>query len=141
MGPVTISVPSPAAARLFVRRQLEAAGALEVSEDAELAVSELVTNAMAHGHASHPVLGVTVDDATVRIEVSDDGPPVHLTPKAPDPTRTGGFGLFIVESLAARWGTAERGTSPDGQPDGTSDGWAGGTTRGKTVWFEIDLTD
>jgi hypothetical protein len=54
----------------------------------------------------------------VRVEVADKGNGFGGRPRPPDPGRAGGWGLYIVEKLASRWGVME-----------------GGGTR---VWFEID---
>jgi anti-sigma regulatory factor (Ser/Thr protein kinase) len=84
-----------------------------------LLVSEVVTNAVIHPDTK-PLETITmrasVEHDTVRVEVSDPGR--RFTPRPRDPDRVdGGYGLYLVESEAARWG-----------------GGAGPTT---TVWFEV----
>jgi anti-sigma regulatory factor (Ser/Thr protein kinase) len=89
--------------------------------DARLMVSELVTNALRHaalGETDVIVLVLQADDRTLRIEVRDPGPGFELTEPAPDPSRSSGWGLYLVRELADRWGV-ER----------------GGHT---CVWFELD---
>jgi len=53
----------------------------------------------------------------VRVEVADHGPGFAAAPGRPDAEDIGGRGLFLVDRLADRWGTAEGGTR---------------------VWFELD---
>ncbi len=83
-----------------------------------LLVTELVANSVRHAKADAVTLSVTVGPRAVRTEVTDPGPGF-------DPAQTGspredhsGWGLFLVERLAERWGVAR----------------AGSVTR---VWFEL----
>jgi anti-sigma regulatory factor (Ser/Thr protein kinase) len=92
--------------------------------DAQLLVSELISNAIRHsGAADAPVhLKVRASSRSMRVDVVDHGSgfdPAGL--QAPKLERGGGLGLYIVSSLAHRWGV-ERG-------------------RETTVWFEIDRPD
>jgi anti-sigma regulatory factor (Ser/Thr protein kinase) len=84
-----------------------------------LLVSELVTNSVRHVSGSAPVvLAVSIDPRAIHVEVRDAGDgfkPGKPTPRGAD----GGFGLFLVERMASRWGVDTR--------DGTR------------VWFELDL--
>jgi anti-sigma regulatory factor (Ser/Thr protein kinase) len=85
-----------------------------------LLVSELVTNSIRHVTGSkHPVvLEVRIGERNVRVEVHDGG--AGFEPGTPEPRgAAGGFGLFLVERMASRWGVERR--------DGTR------------VWFELDL--
>jgi hypothetical protein len=83
---------------------------------AELAVSELVTNAVRASTEARsarppgsptglPVVGLRLagDRLRLLVEVSDHdpGPPV---PTAVDPERDGGRGLLLVEAVSERWG-------------------------------------
>jgi len=83
---------------------------------AELAVSELVTNAVRASTQAHgarppgaptglPAVGLRLAGDRVRllVEVSDHdpGPPV---PTAVDPERDGGRGLLLVEAVSEQWG-------------------------------------
>jgi len=77
-----------------------------VWEDCRLLVTELVTNGVRHGSERGPVgVAVTVDDERVRVEVSDCGrgfsPPDAPMPHADG---TGGWGLQLVDRVAAQWG-------------------------------------
>jgi anti-sigma regulatory factor (Ser/Thr protein kinase) len=85
-----------------------------------LLVSELVTNAIRHVNGSEQpvVLAVRIAARTIRVEVRDGG--AGFEPGKPEPRGAdGGFGLFLVERMASRWGVDTR--------DGTR------------VWFELDL--
>jgi anti-sigma regulatory factor (Ser/Thr protein kinase) len=87
-------------------------------ETLRLLVTELVANAVRHAAAEALTLRVVVGRSVVLTEVTDRGPGF-------DPANTGtpradqsGWGLFLVERLADRWGVARD----------------GGATR---VWFEL----
>jgi anti-sigma regulatory factor (Ser/Thr protein kinase) len=87
-------------------------------ETLRLLVTELVANSVRHAEADAVTLRVVVGPHAVRTEVTDPGPGF-------DPADTGspradhsGWGLFLVERLAERWGVAT----------------AGSATR---VWFEL----
>lgn len=76
--------------------------------DLRLLVSEVVTNAVRHAGAaegSQIVLVVEPGPDGVRVEVHDEGPG-FTAPAKPEPRATGtsGWGLFLVERLARRWG-------------------------------------
>ncbi|MFI7291150.1 ATP-binding protein [Streptomyces anulatus] len=94
-----------------------------ISADAELVLSELVTNALRVEVPGDRMIGVRIEcrerGGLLRLEVSDagEGRPVVRQPKGLD---TAGRGLLIVEALAHRWGVCER--------------QAG---IGKTVWAEL----
>jgi anti-sigma regulatory factor (Ser/Thr protein kinase) len=84
---------------------------------ASLLVTELATNAVVHTHGAYQVQ-VAVGPASIRVAVHDDDPQLpHHVP--PEPGRIGGWGIHLVDRLAADWGA------------GPDDG-------GKCVWFEID---
>jgi anti-sigma regulatory factor (Ser/Thr protein kinase) len=71
-------------------------------EDLELAVSELVTNAIRHG--GDPVtLTVRRGRNGVRVEVTDGSPQLRLAPK-PAPLDTGRRGLRLVDAVCRAWG-------------------------------------
>ncbi|MGY3201334.1 hypothetical protein ACVW19_001849 [Streptomyces sp. TE5632] len=80
-------------------------------EDAELLLSELVTNALRVPVPSDRQIGVriarSVAEGLLRLEVSDAGggrPEV----REPGEDETGGRGLLLVAALAHRWGYEER---------------------------------
>jgi anti-sigma regulatory factor (Ser/Thr protein kinase) len=92
------------AARAFVRDTLAKWGCRERIDDVELLVSELFTNAVLHG-AGRVDLRMELVDSRLKVEVVDEGrgPPVSLHAH-PGVDATGGRGLLIVDTLAARWG-------------------------------------
>lgn len=99
------TVHAPAEARRFAGAFLAShhpRAADGTEHDAATVVSELVTNAVRAG-AQSITIRLTVDDARLRIEVTDDvaGWPRMRKPRADDPT---GRGLRLVAALADRWG-------------------------------------
>jgi len=107
-----------AQARRLVEEYLRDRG----DEDGEVAVlltSELVTNAILHGHGPLELRAHT-EGSALRIEVRDQEPasPPVLRSDA-ELTEIGGRGLQLVDTLADRWG------------------WSAEAT-GKVVWFELD---
>jgi anti-sigma regulatory factor (Ser/Thr protein kinase) len=114
-------VGAPARARSAVAAQLERVGIDgSLGQTVVLLVSEVVSNAVRHssGPAEAPIaLASTVDDATVRVAVTDAGE--GFTPRPRDPRVIGeGYGLDLLEKAARRWGVE-----------------IGGET---TVWFELE---
>jgi anti-sigma regulatory factor (Ser/Thr protein kinase) len=89
-------------------------------ETLRLLVTELVSNSVRHANAQTVVLKVLVGRSVVLTEVSDEGPGF-------DPAGTGqpgtesGWGLFLVERLAHRWGVSQARDSA-------------------RVWFELQRT-
>lgn len=74
-----------------------------------LLVSELVTNAIRHGHAEAPVdLRLDLRDERIRVEVRDHGAGFRQPAQTPAPGNDGGYGLLIVEELCADWGVEQR---------------------------------
>lgn len=112
---------SPAAARAFVRNELEQQAVPEPPlETAILLTSELVSNALLHARTEVDLLLIMASSG-VRVEVHDGNARQPGPPAAPAPLdATTGRGLLMVEALAGRWGV-----------DGTGDG--------KTVWFELPV--
>jgi hypothetical protein len=103
-------------ARLHTTAVLWEWGMESLVQAAELAVSELVTNAVRASTQARsarppgaptglPVVGLRLagDRLRLLVEVSDHdpGPPV---PTAVDPERDGGRGLLLVEAVSERWG-------------------------------------
>jgi integral membrane sensor domain MASE1/anti-sigma regulatory factor (Ser/Thr protein kinase) len=90
-----------------------------------LLVSELVTNSVRHAGLSpgeHIRLRVAQSEQVLRVEVTDHGTGFDLAHAGPGPTvgQPGGWGLFLTEQLAERWGVDRRESST-------------------TVWLEMDL--
>ena len=90
----------------------------ELIQTATLLTSELVSNAVRHGRAEAIAFHCQLTLSHVRIEVADEGPAFQPEPSPLEPDRTYGWGLFLVDQLADRWGVAD--------------------TRTTKVWFEID---
>ena len=91
-----------------------------LKDDARLMVSEVVTNAVIHGHAAEPgevELNVWANGEEIRVSVTDRGRGfvAEERPRAAD--HSGGWGLVIVDQLADRWGVDLSG--------------------GTEVWFEV----
>jgi hypothetical protein len=93
---------SPAHARQFVVRTLEASGAVGLLEDAAIIVAELATNAVLHARSEF-VVGVSDADGSVRISVRDASSVVPVRHE-PDAHAITGRGLLLVSGLARRWG-------------------------------------
>ena len=106
------------AARALVSKWLDGQAQAELHDDACLLVSELVTNSVLHADlpAGAPLrISTFAVNGLVRVEVEDRGQGA-VRMRAADPG-DGGFGLRLLELLAARWGVE--------QEDGTR------------VWFEL----
>jgi anti-sigma regulatory factor (Ser/Thr protein kinase) len=92
-----------------------------VREDLLLLVTELVTNAVRHGGAA-PGRPLEFEcrrwDGTVRVEVLDPGTDFDTPARPTNGDANGGWGLFLVDRIAARWGVDR-------------------TPRGTCVWFEL----
>jgi anti-sigma regulatory factor (Ser/Thr protein kinase) len=97
---VSEAVESPGAARSLVRTALEEHVSSRAIDSAQLAISELVTNALIHGRP--PVeIDVWVVDHHVELAVVDHG---GGTPQAQSRgfDSVGGYGLAIVNALATQ---------------------------------------
>jgi anti-sigma regulatory factor (Ser/Thr protein kinase) len=91
-------------ARRFVRATLGGWGLTDQAAHLELAVSELVTNALLHGEGGIDVT-VEVHGDRVRLAVEDEGfgpEPIRL--REPTSTGSGGWGLRLVDGLSDSWG-------------------------------------
>jgi len=113
--------PDPTAASHARRRVATICAGMpgDVVADAQLLVSELVSNAVQHGSG---VVGLVVlrNGGGVRVEVRDEGPELPTLIEA-DSLMEAGAGLRVVQALSNGWGVIPHG---DGQP-------------GKSVWFEL----
>jgi anti-sigma regulatory factor (Ser/Thr protein kinase) len=110
---VASGLDAPAAARAAVTAWLSPQVADQVLDDAQLLVSELVTNSVRHARlAAGATVRVSVEicDGFMRLEVEDPGD-VAIAAVAPDREHGGGFGLFLVEALAQRWGSNHGGST------------------------------
>ena len=111
---------APAEARHFVAESLSrvlgpsSAARLAVA-DAELVVSELVTNAIT-ARCTQAVVRLILDDDRLEVWVWDDGNGTPA-PRTAEVYDTSGRGLIIVSALAQQWAVEQ-------QADGTKWVWA-----------------
>jgi len=103
--PATTTAPRDA--RRFTVETLRKWGADTVVEEAELIVSELVTNALRHASSPSRVV-LSTNDSCLRIEVADDGRGGAVRRNA-GPEDSNGRGLLLVEAMADRWGSQHDG--------------------------------
>jgi len=87
----------------------------------ELVVSEVVSNAVRHGGnpGEQIRLAITPKDGYICVQVTDSGPGLVPRPGGFEADDDGGFGLYIVENLARRWGVTRE-------------------DKKTRVWFELD---
>jgi len=81
------------------------------TEDARLAISEVVANAVLHGRLQPDIDTVRVlvdaDDDSVRVDVEQPTPAEGVAisePRLDDPNDAGGFGLRLLDHVVDRWG-------------------------------------
>jgi anti-sigma regulatory factor (Ser/Thr protein kinase) len=89
-----------------------------VVEALRLLVTELIANSVKHADALTVGLKILVGSSSVLVEVTDEGPGFTPRKRMAGQDKTSGWGLFLVERLADRWGVGQEGD----------------TTR---VWFEL----
>ena len=113
--PLNLDVPARAEAaqgvRELLRRHLAGRMAARELADAELVVTELLSNSMRHaGIARNDPLRVRVstDRGVLHLEVEDEGRTGAVRIRNADPV-AGGVGLKLVDALALAWGV-ERGS-------------------------------
>jgi anti-sigma regulatory factor (Ser/Thr protein kinase) len=95
----------------------------EILDDVRLLVSELVTNSVRHGAVPQDgriELRAALTSSAVRVEVIDTSGGFTSATRTRSENRAGGWGLYLVQRIASRWGIDSSGEQ---------------TTR---VWFEID---
>ncbi|MEV0390916.1 ATP-binding protein [Nonomuraea sp. NPDC050643] len=114
------SASAPKARRLL-STTLSAWGVGGAAPEAELLLSEVVSNALRY--APGPMrLTVWLVDGLLRCEVEDRGdnaPAMHARSlRAPSMLDEGGYGLRLIDAIACCWGSTP-------------------TTMGKAVWFEL----
>ena len=98
--------PDPASVAAARAAVLEALPDLDAEREntVRLLISELVTNALRHGDGGGPVELHASWNSKVRVEVRDQGDGFIPAPRGKPLEEPGGFGLFLVGSLADRWG-------------------------------------
>jgi anti-sigma regulatory factor (Ser/Thr protein kinase) len=115
---IPLDVRAPGAARTVVVQCLADHVPSSVLDNAQLLVSELVTNSVRHSGApegDHVVVRVHVWREMCRLEVEDPGRDGVIAPRPPD--RAADSGLNLVKMLSQRWGVLR-------PPDGPTRVWA-----------------
>jgi anti-sigma regulatory factor (Ser/Thr protein kinase) len=87
-------------------------------ETLRLLVTELITNSVRHTAAESVTLRVAVGESAVLTEVADTGPGFDPECVEHSGDENTGWGLFLVQRLADKWGVKHDGPS-------------------KRVWFEL----
>jgi serine/threonine-protein kinase RsbW len=108
---VASGLNAPATVRAAVAPWLSARVSERLLNDAQLLLSELVTNSVLHARLARGAsirVSVEISDGLVHLEVEDPGDAV-TAPRRPDLAYGGGFGLYLVETLAERWGSRHDG--------------------------------
>jgi anti-sigma regulatory factor (Ser/Thr protein kinase) len=80
-------------------------------ESLRLLVTELVTNSVRHSGADTVELTVLVGNSAVWTEVTDAGPGFDPATTGAPATDHTGWGLYLVERLAERWGVDKDGNA------------------------------
>ncbi len=111
---------SAAQARSFAESALAEWGLFGLRDTVSLLVTELISNGVRHAQTTLELI-LRFDDVSLRVAVADGDPRPPIT-HARHGLTVGGWGLALIDSLSARWGTDID------------------DARGKTVWFEIDTT-
>ena len=109
---------SPGRARNFVTELLTAWGLEHLVDGATLLTSELVTNGVRHAGTGMELTVTRTADNVVRVAVTDRAPTSEVHVRRSSQDAEGGRGLFLVEQLAAGWGSSV-------------------DDDAKTVWFEL----
>jgi signal transduction histidine kinase len=111
-----IAVPAcsgaPGAARTVIGHRLAGLVSQRVLMDAELLVSELVTNSVQHGglgDGDSVVVRVYLAADTLRVEIENPGTAGAVAPRARG--RGTSFGLGLLDLIAARWGVIRSGST------------------------------
>ncbi|MEV4921616.1 ATP-binding protein [Streptomyces roseoverticillatus] len=103
---VPVAAASVAAARHEVTGQLGLWGLQggAVAETAVLAVSELVTNIVRHAASARADVRIGLDERHLTVSVHDRDPRIPRRAAVPHLDGSGGWGLHLVETLAAEAG-------------------------------------
>jgi anti-sigma regulatory factor (Ser/Thr protein kinase) len=112
----TLRLPGGPAAAATARRALaQLRGDFDepLMETMRLLVTELVGNSVRHAQARFVSVKAVVTDGAIWLEVSDEGPgfEVEGAMRQASQTDEAGWGLFLVERLANRWGVRRDGDS------------------------------
>jgi anti-sigma regulatory factor (Ser/Thr protein kinase) len=104
---LALDLQAPGAARGVVADCLGHRVASSVFDNAQLLVSELVSNSVRHSGMpadAEVIVSVDLTPGMVRLDVEDPGHNGAIAPHRPDCESGGGFGLNLVEALSERWG-------------------------------------
>ncbi|MFF2074757.1 ATP-binding protein [Kitasatospora sp. NPDC058162] len=113
-----LNSPSLTVSRELLRNVMARAGYSRAKiADAELALVELIVNAWRHGRTPAPVVAISMEFRTLRVDVADRSPVLPARCK-PAELSESGRGLQLVEGLTHRWGVEPQ-------------------ELGKRVWFEL----
>ena len=115
-----VAFESPRRSRHLAQDWCEDCGLSQDTTDIVLLLlSEVVTNSVMHSLAAETPIEVDASlvGSTVQVVVGDGGG--GFAPQPREPSSSGGYGLFLLDAQATRWGTSRH-----------------GRTR---VWFELDL--
>ncbi|MDF6066803.1 ATP-binding protein [Streptomyces sp. NPDC053741] len=100
--------------RRLVRGRLTSWGLSHLADDAELIVSELLTNSLIHSGGTQVSLDVRIEDDRLRIEVGDGARRRPCAPAHPCDEAENGRGLeivhFLVQARGGAWGLGPDGT-------------------------------
>jgi len=106
---IDVRMPLDRTAPALARHALDGLSGQVRPEDLDrfqVAVSELVTNAIVHGPPSGEGsvhLGVEISTHRLRVSVDHEGS-FEATSRTPQPDQDSGWGLFLLDRLADRWG-------------------------------------
>jgi anti-sigma regulatory factor (Ser/Thr protein kinase) len=106
---------APGIARQAIAGALADRVAEPVLANAQLVMSELVTNSVRHSGApdgDELVVRVRVWRDHCRLEVEDSGHEGVIAPQPPDLDHGGGMGLNLVETISERWGLVRAANGP-----------------------------
>jgi len=113
-----VGLDGPARARRWIEDVCATCDVGDLSDNAALLVSELVTNAVLHARTGCVVIA-EIDGDTLRVDVIDGaGDTAAVAPGVERLGADGGRGLVIVDVLSTDWGVAEH-------------------AEGKSVWFSL----
>ena len=111
-----LQTDSPTRARRFIAEVLDECGRTDWHSAAELAITELVTNAILHAH-TELLLRARCDGHSLRVEVEDFNPRLP-TPRLHEPEASTGRGMALVAALTNEYGVVPK-------------------PGGKIVWFAV----
>jgi len=122
-GQIELDLPAgpdaACAARVAMTQRFHANVPEKAMDDVRLLVTELITNPLRHAGlraGDHVLLRASLADDRMRVEVHDPGRNGDVEPRKPK-GRGGGYGLYLLEQMALRWGVERNG--------------------GTVVWFEM----